>query len=157
MHSSLCLQDYKKTWNIRNLLIRKWEPGSFECLFRKLEMKSSTRKGLDLEGGRTCPKPLTNPPQYQVFVKLTWHRFLDYIGKARLKGIVKSIRTLPKAFILFQLNLCHTILYWGNQAESFFPPYSFCSSSSSSSSQPSTPKLVPIPLSFKSRANGETV
>lgn len=36
--------------------------------------------------------------------------------------MVKSIRTLPRAFILFQLNLCHTILYWGNQAESSFFP-----------------------------------
>lgn len=97
-------------------------------------MKSYTRKGLDLEGWRTCPKPLTNPPQYQVFVKLTWHRFLDYIGKAGLKGIVKSIRTLPKAFILFQLNLCHTILYWGNQAESSFFPL------------PPTPSALLLPL-----------
>lgn len=131
--------DFSKKRNIRNLLIRKWkwETGSFECLYRKLEIKSSTRKSLNLGGKKTCPKSLTNPPQYQVFVKLTRHRFLDYSGKAELKGIVKSIRILPKAFILFQLNLCHAILYWGNQAESpflLFPPPPLLPLLSSSSS-----------------------
>lgn len=107
-------------------------------------------KGLNLGGGGTCPKSLTNPPQYQVFVKLTWHRFLDYSGTAELKSIVKSIRILPKALILFQLNLCHAILYWGSQAErAFLLPSSFSSPSPSPSPSvyPDLPPTFQRPIS----------
>lgn len=125
-------------------------------------------KGLNLGGGGTCLKSLTNPPQYQVFVKLTWHRFLDYSGTAELKGIVKSIRILPKALILFQLNLCHAILYWGSEAEhAFLLPSSFSSSPSPPSPLlllllllPPAPRL-PLhggsspPLPFKAELRGD--
>lgn len=111
-------------------------------------------KGLNLGGGGTCLKSLTNPPQDQVFVKLTWHRFLDYSGTVELKGIVKSIRILPKALILFPLNLCHAILYWGSQAERAFLLLSFSFSSCSSPPSPApaapTPSLSPTPRWFLS-------
>lgn len=127
-------------------------------------------KGLNLGGGGTCPKSLTNPPQYQVFVKLTWHRFLDYSGTAELKSIVKSIRILPKALILFQLNLCHAILYWGSQAErAFLLPSSFSSPSPSPPSPllllllllPPPPPSLPLhggsspPFPFKAELRGD--
>ena len=51
-------------------------------------------------GGKTCPKSLTNPPQYQVFVKLTWHRLKRenqtkfdniYMGEIKIKLKFKDV------------------------------------------------------------------
>lgn len=54
-------------------------------LLKKLEIKSYTREGFNLAMGekktkpkKLAPKSLTTPLRYRVFVKLTWHRFLDY-------------------------------------------------------------------------------
>lgn len=56
-------------------------------LLEKLEIKSYTRGGFNLAIGKRkkktkpkklAPKSLTTPLRYRVFVKLTWHRFLDY-------------------------------------------------------------------------------